>query len=522
MSLGRANLTQNQLVITAGESELIIDRRTESLSSHRSPGSPITSFAFEFILGCHHVDSKKYLTFATSVTPLTSFWDIAYVASFGVLQLTPGPTDHPIESLLHNGLSLCRLHYSTSRNLTLTLQQSLQGAPNRPHFTWNSAPLTKLHCLCDRALDFLSRPVVAGFVGFFATPSYDFLLISRRCPIRAGARFWVRGSDSSGHVANCIESEQVLSTRSGSIFSHVQLRGSVPLVWSQFPDLVPVPRAVLGDAAACAQAAALHFAQLGREFGSIIALCLTNGHGWEGTLTDTYGRLTSGLPGVTFRHWDFHAECRHTRLDRAERLVELLRDEIDAAGFTRTVGGEVVGTQDGIIRCNCIDCLDRSSIVQFMIARYSFGTWLQEIGEADGMAQFRGIWSDSANAAALQYAGSPALRTDFTRTGKRTAKGVLLDATYGFHRYWANNVTDGNKQDAYDAVTQSVPCGKYRKGNGPFLIIGTALYLLIVFCVTALTRGKQAAREKVWTQRLNAVNRPSFRDAEFRAEQGIK
>jgi hypothetical protein len=46
-------------------------------------------------------------------------------------------------------------------------------------------------------------------------------------------------------------------------------------------------------------------------------------------------------------------------------------------------------------------------------------------------------------------------------------------------------VTDGNKEDAYNAAG---PCEKHRKGNGAFFVSAAALYLLIVVCMIALTK----------------------------------
>ncbi len=40
---------------------------------------------------------------------------------------------------------------------------------------------------------------------------------------------------------------------------------------------------------------------------------------------------------------------------------------------------------------------------------------------------FRNVWADHADLLSLQYAGTPALKTDFTRTGKRTARGMVGD-----------------------------------------------------------------------------------------------
>lgn len=48
------------------------------------------------------------------------------------------------------------------------------------------------------------------------------------------------------------------------------------------------------------------------------------------------------------------------------------------------------------------------------------------------------------------YSGTGALKTDFTRTGKRTSAGLLADGYNSITRYVCNNFTDGPRQDAYD------------------------------------------------------------------------
>ena len=50
----------------------------------------------------------------------------------------------------------------------------------------------------------------------------------------AGTRYNARGLDESGNVANFVESELIMNfNREEIMFSHVQIRGSVPLFWSQ-------------------------------------------------------------------------------------------------------------------------------------------------------------------------------------------------------------------------------------------------------------------------------------------------
>lgn len=56
------------------------------------------------------------------------------------------------------------------------------------------------------------------------------------------------------------------------------------------------------------------------------------------------------------------------------------------------------------------------------------------------------MWADHADAIAQAYGGSGALKSDFTRTEKRTWKGVLEDGAKSTMRYLKNNFFDGVRQ----------------------------------------------------------------------------
>jgi hypothetical protein len=70
-------------------------------------------------------------------------------------------------------------------------------------------------------------------------------LISRRSRFRTGTRYFRRGIDHEGHVANFNETEQLLLVEDdvssgqpaggefGTQMSFVQIRGSVPLFWAE-------------------------------------------------------------------------------------------------------------------------------------------------------------------------------------------------------------------------------------------------------------------------------------------------
>ena len=60
---------------------------------------------------------------------------------------------------------------------------------------------------------------------------------SDRSRFRTGTRFWVRGADVSGNVANFNETEQIIEVKGVGIASYVQTRGSMPFLWAQIPDI---------------------------------------------------------------------------------------------------------------------------------------------------------------------------------------------------------------------------------------------------------------------------------------------
>jgi hypothetical protein len=50
----------------------------------------------------------------------------------------------------------------------------------------------------------------------------------------------------------------------------------------------------------------------------------------------------------------------------------------------------------------------------------------------------------------IQYAGTGALKSDFTRSGKRTTYGMVRDGVNSLTRYILNNFYDGFRQDSID------------------------------------------------------------------------
>lgn len=78
----------------------------------------------------------------------------------------------------------------------------------------------------------LMQGSVRQFRAFLQGKKVDYFLITRRSWKVGGTRYNSRGIDSKGHVANFCETEQLVVI-GGHLFSHVQIRGSVPAFWKQ-------------------------------------------------------------------------------------------------------------------------------------------------------------------------------------------------------------------------------------------------------------------------------------------------
>lgn len=62
------------------------------------------------------------------------------------------------------------------------------------------------------------------------------------------------------------------------------------------------------------------------------------------------------------------------------------------------------------------------------------------------------MWADNGDRLSKIYAGTGALNTSATRTGKKTFAGLLSDATKSVGRAYINNFQDKGKQNAIDML----------------------------------------------------------------------
>ncbi|KIE01305.1 phosphoinositide phosphatase, partial [Metarhizium majus ARSEF 297] len=456
------------------------------------------------------------------------------------------PDEDTFISLLNSFLQRGPMYFSYSIDLTNSFQRQSQADTSSPlwmrtddRFFFNKhlqSDLIEFRTRGSRsqpgkqaAVDPYILPCIFGMLEIkptkFKNTPLTIIIISRRSRYRGGTRYFTRGLDEDGHVANYNETEQVVilndsssglggyagssdmqSGKLGSgpgqemqIMSYVQTRGSVPTYWSEINTLKYTPKIQVRSTEAALAASQKHFDEQIRIYGDNYLINLVNSKGRECKVKESYEQMYRSLasapkerreadtltdekfhtiqPGsrnqefdrLHYVYFDYHTETKGMKMHKAYAITERLREELIAQGYFRgvdmpaNVDGKIDARslQTSVMRTNCMDCLDRTNVVQSIFGRYTLNRIFEDLGLMPRGAQFRdedpafeflfrNIWADNADVVSTAYSGTGAMKTDVTRTGKRTKLGALQDGRIGLTRYFLNNFRDGPRQDSFD------------------------------------------------------------------------
>ena len=411
-----------------------------------------------------------------------------------------------------------------------------------------------------------------------------FALITRRSRFRGGTRYFSRGIDEQGHVSNYNETEQVIllndstgrqpgfaggqSIQNGKIggnpssetqvMSYVQTRGSVPVFWAEVNNLQYIPKLQIRGVETAVEAARKHFDEQIRVYGENYLVNLVNQKGREDRVKKAYEqmirilvsspeegveedevtdeKMRTVVPGVKrqkmdrlhYVYFDFHNETKGLQWHRTQLLLDQLTEGLVRGQYFR--GVEMPGDPNGaletrvrqsaVVRTNCMDCLDRTNLVQSMIGRWTLTRQLLDVGvlppgetssdDAQFENIFRNMWADNADVVSNSYSGTGALKTDFTRTGNRTVAGMFQDLNNSISRYVRNNFMDAPRQDGFDLflgayLPSAAGAGKSLQfvDRRPILIqsmpyiVGACVFIVIVSLFTRRPPGST-----VWPVRI--------------------
>ncbi|KAF8559644.1 hypothetical protein OG21DRAFT_1594475 [Imleria badia] len=293
----------------------------------------------------------------------------------------------------------------------------------------------------------------------------DYFIASRRSRYRGGLRYQRRGVDEEAHVANFVETETIMRIeRNGiaNVFSFVQIRGSVPLYWTQSGYSMKPPPVLSPECTSEQNSDAMkrHLQRTIATYGPHTIVNLAEQTGKESALTNAYKSYAKRMENKDIRYceYDFHHETRGMKYENISKLINDLERTFESQGYFWISDHMLLAKQKGIFRVNCIDCLDRTNVVQSAFARHVLGMQLEAVGLTiephngrPGIdTVFNDVWANNGDAISRAYAGTSALKGDFTRTGKRDLGGLFNDGVNSLARMYSATFSDWFSQAVID------------------------------------------------------------------------
>ncbi|KRZ36453.1 Phosphatidylinositide phosphatase SAC2 [Trichinella pseudospiralis] len=307
-------------------------------------------------------------------------------------------------------------------------------------------------------------PIICGFAAVEQLdPVTTLALISRRSVLQAGPRNLKRGMDSQGNCANYVETEQIVAAF-GHVSSFVLVRGSIPAFWSHTGKLHEPRPEILATKAETMPAFKRHVEQQLAVYGApLVFVNLVDPTGREKALDDTFLNLVLKCNDdrLVFVAFDYNTRCGLTRMENLRMLLDGMRQQIQDMRFAWIdKNGQAACKQNGVFRVNCVDCLDRTNLVQTAIAKLKleeqlrkFGVLLPEVELDQSMEKkFRTIWADNGDRLSCQYAGTDAMKGHCTRTGKLNFSAVLKDGYISISRHYLSYASGAKMQVATDCI----------------------------------------------------------------------
>ena len=357
-------------------------------------------------------------------------------------------------------------------------------------FVWNHHLLKPAMTALKNPSDWC-LPIIHGYIDQAPLDVFGRMIyvtiIGRRSRFFAGARFLKRGVNDLGYVANDVETEQIVSEKLTTSFhapgprlyanpaytSYLQHRGSIPLYWVQeITGVTPKPDIKVNLVDPFYQPAALHFDNLFERYGCpVYVLNLIKSR--ERTpreskllpaFEDCIKYLNQSLPDdkkIEYRAYDMARVSKSRNNDVMHELGEIAREVVDKTGFFHNgeTGYNEPKIQNGIVRTNCVDCLDRTNSAQFVIGKRAFALQLQALGiydydelqyDTDAVNLFTQMFHHHGDTMAMQYGGSHLVNTVNTYRKLNVWHNSSRDMMENVKRFYNNSFMDKERQEAYN------------------------------------------------------------------------
>ncbi|KAI5192583.1 phosphatidylinositol 4-phosphatase [Nematocida minor] len=356
-----------------------------------------------------------------------------------------GLNDPMIQEMLDDFFKIPGLFYSET-----DLSTAGTHLEENTDFIYNYIPLSKYQQNNPDAAVF-GINVVQGYFGqeyLSGKVEMECTIVSRRSWRNAGTRYYARGADPNGDAANTVETLLIAKTKTET-YEFIQCRGSIPLSWEQKINLSYKPPVKMGNSDLSRHLFMKHLNVLRKRYGKYMFITLLDEKGHEKELNSEFTKSLQET-GCKYLAVDYHRMMKS-----AEEKKEFKKSLKDAL------------SHEVMLRTNCVDCLDRTNVVQSQLSKIKLVEMLGLEEESENgsildiddylnessVKKLGQLWNSNANALSMQYTGTSALKNDLTEHGVRTFKGLIQDAISSGKRYVNNNFTDGRMQEIIELVT---------------------------------------------------------------------
>ena len=318
-------------------------------------------------------------------------------------------------------------------------------------------------------------------------------VISRRNRHYAGTRYLKRGINNDGNVANDVETEQILEEISTTfsdkpiISSFIQIRGSIPIYWYQETNFLffnPVIK--VNETDYKFYATLRHFSSLAERYGHpCIVVNLTKkeeiNRKQETLLNEFYKQgldyinslLKDDKDKILYYHYDIKKEREEPKYyQKYYKTAIKFVGKTNFFSFIPEVNNYYrLSLQNGVIRTNCVDCIDRTNVYQQILGSAVLVLQLRKMGvnasfQENLDKQIYGIlceiYKRMGNVLSEQYTGSLAHKQNIK--GSQPGFGIIdkfIEVYSTLQRFINNSFSDRYKQNAINLFL-----GKYKVKNG--------------------------------------------------------
>ena len=344
--------------------------------------------------------------------------------------------------------------------------------------------------LCKRFINYETKqpidylfitPIICGYIGMFDysinNQQIQFILITRRSQNFAGTRYNTRGINDDGNVANYCETEQILIA-GNTLCSFSQLRGSAPVFFDQVG--ITAYTDITRNEDLTKNAFTKHLEEMNKDYSLIYFVNLLNKKkSIESPIIEEFEKQIKNRQdnnNLRYTYFDMQNECpkdNYSRIDILMEKVKLIAEVFKF--FSQNINtNEVNCIQKGATRTNCLDCLDRTNVIETRISwlvlenmfkflkldyqniqnifnnKESFFT----VGNNTFKEKFKDLWAKNGDDLSIQYAGTPSTITTVTKTGGHGLMGLIQHGFATAKRIYQGNVGDNFKQQYIDIFLQ--------------------------------------------------------------------